>query len=387
MLVAIPKEIFAGENRVAIIPATIESLTKAGLEVVVEKGAGGGSFIDDAAYEKAGAKIQKDPEALFKEADILLKIHPLLQNEALGKHEMDMLKEGATVISLLDAYFHLDLIKNLATKNITSFGMEFVPRTTRAQSMDVLSSMAAISGYCAVIEAAKLLPKYYPMLMTSAGTIRPSKVFIIGAGVAGLMAIATAKRLGAVVEAYDTRPVVKEQVESVGAKFVEFDLDTEDAQDKGGYAKAQSDDFYKKQQEQMAAKVASMDVVITTAAIPGKKSPVLITEDMLKQMTPGSVIVDLAAERGGNVEGTVKGETVSKHGITLIGHTDFPSQTAVHASQLYSKNISTFLLNLIEEGKLNINLEDEIIEGALLTYQGSVVHPTLKALLEESSKS
>ena len=387
MLVAIPKEIFENENRVAVIPPMIGLLTKSGLDIVVEKGAGAGAFIRDETYSQAGATIQDNTEALFAEADIILKIHPLLPNKTIGKHEIELIKEGAAVISILDAYFHLDLVQKLASKKITSFGMEFVPRITRAQSMDVLSSMASIAGYSAVLDAAAYLPKYFPMLMTSAGTISPAKVFVIGAGVAGLMAIATSKRLGSVVEAYDTRPVVKEQVESVGAKFVEFDLEVGEAQDKGGYAKAQSDEFYKKQQEQMAIKVASVDVVITTAAIPGKRSPVLITENMLEQMSPGSVIVDLAAERGGNVEGSEKGKIVVKHGVTIIGTTDYPSRTAVHASQLYSKNIITFLLNMIEEGNLNITMEDEIIEGSLITHKGEVVNQTLKALLEESSNS
>jgi NAD(P) transhydrogenase subunit alpha len=243
--------------------------------------------------------------------------------------------------------------------------------------------MAAIAGYRAVIEAAGLLPKYFPMLMTSAGTITPAKVFVIGAGVAGLMAIATAKRLGGVVEAYDTRPAVKEQVESVGAKFVEFDLDTEGAEDAGGYAKAQSDDFYKKQQEQMKAKVASVNVVITTAAIPGKQAPVLITDDMLQAMQPGSVIIDLAAERGGNTEGAEAGKVVEKHGVRIVGYTDYPSRSSVHASQLYAKNITTFLLNMVKEGEFSIDLEDEIVKGSLLVHDGQVVHEMIKPLIEK----
>jgi H+-translocating NAD(P) transhydrogenase subunit alpha len=283
----------------------------------------------------------------------------------------------------MDAFFKLDLMEQLAARKINGFGLEFVPRITRAQSMDVLSSMAAIAGYRAVIQAADLLPKYFPMLMTAAGTITPAKVFVIGAGVAGLMAIATAKRLGAVVEAYDTRPVVKEQVESVGAKFVEFDLETADAEDKGGYAKAQSEDFYRKQQEQMKARVASVDVVVTTAAIPGKKSPVLITDDMLQAMRPGSVIIDLAAERGGNTEGAVAGEVVEKHGVKIVGYTDYPSRSAVHASQLFSKNICTFLLSMVKEGQFQIDLEDDVVKGALLVYEGQVVHESIKPLMEQ----
>ena len=377
MQVAVPKEILPGEKRVALVPHSIAALTKAGLEVLVESGAGGGAFIADGTYEEAGAKIAPDAQTLYSSADIVIKVRP---PEA---SEVEKMRAGTALICLMDAFFKLDLMEQLAVRNISGFGLEFVPRITRAQSMDVLSSMAAIAGYRAVIQAADLLPKYFPLLMTSAGTISPAKVFVIGAGVAGLMAIATAKRLGAVVEAYDTRPVVKEQVESVGAKFVEFDLETTDAEDKGGYAKAQSDDFYRKQQEQMKAKVASVDVVITTAAIPGKKSPVLITDDMLQAMRPGAVIIDLAAERGGNTEGAVADEVVEKHGVKIVGYTDFPSRSAVHASQLFSRNISTFLLNMVKEGDFRIDLEDEIVKGALLVHEGQVVHEMIKPLMEQ----
>lgn len=377
MQVAVPNEILPGENRVALIPHTITTLTKAGLEVLVESGAGAGAYIADEAYAEAGARILPDADALYAAADIIFKVRP---PEA---SEVEKMREGTTLICLMDAFFKLDLMEQLAARNVSGFGLEFVPRITRAQSMDVLSSMAAIAGYRSVLQAADLLPKYFPMLMTSAGTITPAKVFVIGAGVAGLMAIATAKRLGAVVEAYDTRPAVKEQVESVGAKFVEFDLETADAEDKGGYAKAQSDEFYKKQQEQMKAKVESVDVVITTAAIPGKQAPVLITDDMLQAMRPGSVIIDLAAERGGNTEGAAAGEVVVKHGVKIVGYIDYPSRSSVHASQLFSKNISTFLLNMVKEGEFKIDLEDEIIKGALLVHEGRIVHDMIKPLMEE----
>jgi NAD(P) transhydrogenase subunit alpha len=380
MLIAVPKEMYPGENRVSLIPSSIAALTKAGLEVLVESGAGAGCFYNDSAYEEVGAKIAPSAEALYRDADVFLKVRPPQADE------VDQMREGATLICLMDAFVQLELMEQLAKKRISGFGLEFVPRITRAQSMDVLSSMAAIAGYRAVIESAGLLPKYFPMLMTSAGTITPAKVFVIGAGVAGLMAIATAKRLGAVVEAYDTRPVVKEQVESVGAKFVEFDLETEDAEDAGGYAKAQSDDFYKKQQEQMKAKVASVDVVITTAAIPGKKAPVLITDDMLQAMQPGSVIVDLAAERGGNTEGAAAGEVVEKHGITIVGYTDYPSRSSIHASQLFAKNITTFLLNMVKEGEYAIDLEDEIVKGSLLVHDGQVVHEMIKPLMTQKGE-
>ena len=376
MLIAVPKEILPGENRVALIPSSISALTKAGLDVLVESGAGAGCFYSDQAYEEAGAKIAQNATALYSSAKIIFKVRPP------ESAEVNQLCEGAVLICLMDAFFRLDLMEQMAAKKISGFGLEFVPRITRAQSMDVLSSMAAIAGYRAVIEAAGLLPKYFPMLMTSAGTITPARVFVIGAGVAGLMAIATAKRLGAVVEAYDTRPAVKEHVESVGAQFVEFDLETEGSEDAGGYAKAQSDDFYRKQQEQMKTKVASVDVVITTAAIPGKQAPVLITDDMLQGMQPGSVIVDLAAERGGNTEGAAAGEVVEKHGVRIIGYTDYPSRSSVHASQLYAKNITTFLLNMVKEGEFAIDLEDEIVKGSLIVHDGQVVHEMIKPLLE-----
>jgi NAD(P) transhydrogenase subunit alpha len=380
MLIAVPKEILPGENRVALIPSSISVLTKAGLEVLVESGAGAGCFCDDKAYEEAGAKIAPTADALYQSADILFKVRPP------ESAEVEKLREGTTLICLMDAFSRLDLMEQLAARKISGFGLEFVPRISRAQSMDVLSSMAAIAGYRAVIEAAERLPKYFPMLMTSAGTITPAKVFVIGAGVAGLMAIATAKRLGAVVEAYDTRPVVKEQVESVGAKFIEFDLETEDAENAGGYAKAQSDDFYKKQQEQMKAKVATVDVVVTTAAIPGKQAPVLITDEMLQAMQPGSVIIDLAAERGGNTEGAVAGEVVEKHGVKIVGYTDYPSRSSVHASQLFAKNITTFLLNMVKEGEFAIDLEDEIVKGSLLVHDGQVVHEMIKPLMEQKGE-
>jgi len=380
MLVAVPKEVFPDENRVALVPSAVSLLVKAGLEMRVESGAGQGSHHADAAYEEAGAKIVPDARSLYSTADIVLKVRPPESGE------VERMREGTVLVCLMDAFFKLDLMAQLAAKNISGFGLEFVPRISRAQSMDVLSSMAAIAGYRAVVEAAERLPKYFPMLMTSAGTIAPAKVFVIGAGVAGLMAIATAKRLGAVVEAYDTRPVVKEQVESVGAKFVEFDLETAGSEDEGGYAKAQSDEFYRRQREQMKAKVASVDVVITTAAIPGKQAPVLITDDMLQAMQPGSVIVDLAAERGGNTEGAEAGKVVEKHGIQIVGYTDYPSRSAIHASQLFARNIATFLLNMVKEGEFAIDLEDEIVKGALLVHGGQVVHETIKPLMEQKGE-
>lgn len=375
MKIGVPKEILDGEHRVALVPTQVRALIKSGFEVTVEQGAGIGAHLSDGEFQNAGANIEKSAASLYQNSDLILKVRNLIDSE------IDLVKEGAVLISLMDAYFYLETVEKIAKRKITSFALEFIPRITRAQSMDVLSSMASIAGYRAVIQAASELPKYFPMLMTAAGTVKPSKIFVIGAGVAGLMAIATAKRLGAVVEAYDTRSACREQVESLGAKFIDFKLEDEDAEDSGGYAKEKSEEFYSKQRLEMAKKVAESDVVITTAAIPGKRSPVLITDDMLKGMQTGSVIVDLAAERGGNVEGTVKNEKVSKYGVTIIGYIDHPARVPSHASQLFSKNISTFLLNMAKEGQINLNMEDEIISKTIVTHEGNVVHEGLKKII------
>jgi NAD(P) transhydrogenase subunit alpha len=373
MLIGIPKEIYSGENRVALIPAGIDALLSAGFHVIIEEGAGNNSHYSDDEYRNCGASIAPSAQSLYEQADIVLKVRQPLSEEVL------LLKENSTLICMLDAWFNLPLIKQLAERNVRSFALEFIPRTTRAQSMDVLSSMGAISGYRSVLSGAIELPQYFPMLMTAAGTIHPAKVFIIGAGVAGLMAISTARRLGAVVEAYDTRVEVREQVESLGAKFIEFDLPQEEGGSAGGYATEKSEEFYAQQREQMQAKIAQADLVITTASIPGKMSPRLITKDMLHCMKKGSVIVDLAAERGGNVEGTVAGHKVYLDGITIIGYTDHPGRVPVHASQLLTKNITTFLLNMALEGQLNIDMEDDIIAATLITEAGEIKHAGLKA--------
>lgn len=377
MLIGVPKEIYPGEARVALIPTGIQTLLNAGFEVVIQEGAGDGAHFADDEYRNCGASIAPDAASLYEQADIVLKVRQPLDSE------VPLLKEGTTLICMLDAWFNQPLIKQLAERNVRSFALEFIPRTTRAQSMDVLSSMGAISGYRSVLTGAMALPQYFPMLMTAAGTIHPARVFIIGAGVAGLMAISTARRLGAVVEAYDTRAEVREQVESLGAKFVEFDLPQEEGTASGGYATQKSEEFYRKQREQMTAKVSQADLVITTAAIPGKPSPRLITKDMLHYMKKGSVIVDLAAERGGNVEGTVAGEKVYLDGVTVIGYTDHPGRVPVHASQLLTKNISTFLLNMAKEGKLNVNMEDDIVAATLITEDGEIKHAGLKAQIEK----
>lgn len=382
MLIGVPKEIFPGEARVALIPSGITRLHDAGFDIVIESGAGDASHIDDEEYRSAGASIAPNAESLYEQADIILKVrHPVTHPEQ-GYQEVDLIKPGTTLICMLDAYFNLPLLKQLAERKINCFALEFIPRISRAQSMDVLSSMAAISGYRAVLAGAMVLPQYFPMLMTAAGTITPAKVFVIGAGVAGLMAISTAKRLGAVVEAYDTRPAVREQVESLGAKFVEFDLGQQPAEDANGYAKEQDEKFYQHQQELMAQKIAQTDLLITTAAIPGKKSPLLVTEAMLKRMKKGSVVVDLAAERGGNVEGTEMNHKVYKDGVTIIGYVDHPSRVPVHASQLYTKNIKNFLLNMAKDGQLELDKDDEIVAATRVVFDGAVVHPALQALID-----
>lgn len=377
MLIGVPKEIHPGENRVALIPAGIAALQKAGFEVVIQAGAGDSAHIGDDEYRNAGASLALTAESLYQQADIILKVR-LPHSEEIG-----FMKEGTTLVCLLDAWFNLNTVQELAAKKVRSFALEFIPRTTRAQSMDVLSSMGALSGYRAVLSGAMELPQYFPMLMTAAGTIHPARVFIIGAGVAGLMAISTARRMGAVVEAYDTRVEVREQVESLGAKFVEFNLPQEEGGKTGGYATQKSEEFYRMQREQMTAKVAQADLVITTAAIPGKKSPRLITNDMLKCMKKGSVVVDLAAERGGNVEGTIANKKAYVEGVTLIGYIDHPSRVPVHASQLLTKNITTFFLNMAKDGQLNINMQDDIVAATLVTEDGEIKHAGLKAALTQ----
>jgi NAD(P) transhydrogenase subunit alpha len=348
---------------VAVAPAHIPSLTKAGLEVVIERGAGEASGFSDQAYEERGARIVDDAYAA---SNVVLAVRAA----AAAGDQATPAKQGQTIIGFLEPYGPHPSFPDLAAKGVTALSMELIPRITRAQSMDALSSMANLAGYRAAILAAESLPKMFPMMMTAAGTIVPARVFIVGVGVAGLQAIATTKRLGAVVSAYDVRPAVREQVESLGAKFVEMDLTTKDAEGAGGYAKAMGEEFYRKQRELMTTVVAESDAVITTAAIPGKPSPVLVTEEMVKQMAPGSVIVDLAAERGGNCELTQAGETVQRHGVTILGPLNIPSALAFNASQLYSKNITTFFLSLVRDGELVLDAEDEIVSATLVMKEG-----------------
>ena len=384
LIVGVPRETFGGENRVAIVPDTIPPLVKAGLEVLVEKEAGTAAGFDDRAYTDKGGKIADNRADLFAKADVILQVRGYGANPELGKDDLSKLKKDQTVIGFFEPLSEPKLIKEIGEKGVKTFSMELIPRITRAQSMDALSSMANIAGYKAVLMAAEYLPRMFPMMMTAAGTITPARVFIVGAGVAGLQAIATAKRLGAVVRAYDIRPAVKEQVESLGGKFVQMELETGDAEDKGGYAKEMNEEFYRKQREMMAKVVAESDVVITTAVVPGKKAPILITGDMVKKMPLGSIVIDLAAERGGNCDLTKPGEIITEGGIKIVGPLNMPSEVAYHASQMYAKNISTFLLHMVKDGQLNIDMDDEITRETLLTRDGSIVNQRVQELLAAS---
>jgi H+-translocating NAD(P) transhydrogenase subunit alpha len=372
MIVSVPKEIVPGEQRVALVPELVPKLAKAGLVVAVQSGAGDSAGFLDAAYAGKGARLEAE---VFDKAEILLKVQPPTTNE------VDRMNHGSILIGFLQPYTNTTTIKALAARKITAFSMELMPRITRAQPMDALSAMSTIAGYKAVLIAATRLPKFFPLLMTAAGTITPARVFIIGAGVAGLQAIGTAKRLGAVVEAYDTRPAVKEQVESLGAKFADLGLAAKDAEDKSGYAKAQSEDFYQKQQELMSKYVAAADVVIPTALVPGQRAPILITEEMVRGMRPGSVILDLAAEQGGNCALTEPGREVVKHGVIIIGPMNLPSTVPFQASEMYARTVTSYLFHLLKDGTPHLNLDDELTRGPLVTYQGEILHEVVKARL------
>lgn len=374
MKIAVQKEIDTLERRVALDPDRVQRLTKNEFEVDVEQGAGEGAFFSDQSYQDAGASIVSDTVALFSQADVVLKLKkPTLE-------EVEQFKENTLLISFLDPLVDLDLVQKLREKNISSFSMEMVPRIARAQKMDALSSMSSLAGYKAVLIAAESLPKYFPMLITAAGTIAPAKVLVLGAGVAGLQAIATARRLGAVVSAYDIRPVVKEQVESLGGNFLEVDLG-EDTEAEGGYAKALSEEAQRKGQEMIHNHVKDIDAVITTALIPGRPAPELITEEMVKDMPAGSVIVDLAAEAGGNCKLTEAGQTVTKHGVLLHGPLNLPSTMSVHASQLYARNIMAVFEHLIQDNQIHLDFEDEITRGACVTHKGEVINERVKELV------
>ncbi len=364
MIVGVPKEQTAGERRVALVPDLVPKLAKGGLEVRVETAAGSAAGYADRLYTDKGARVQ---EEILAEADIVLKVQP-----PTGP-EIERCKEGVLVIGFLQPFAPDVAVKALTARRATAFAMEWMPRISRAQSMDALSAMSTVSGYKSVLLAADRLPKFFPLLMTAAGTVSPAKVFIIGAGVAGLQAIGTAKRLGAVVEAYDTRPAVREQVESLGGKFVEMKLETKDAETKGGYAREQSEEFLQKQRAMMLAQVAGADVVITTALVPGKKAPVLITEEMVQAMRPGSIVVDLAAEQGGNCAITEPGQEVVKHGVLILGPVNLASTMPYHASQMYARTVTNYLQHLWKDGRIQLDLSDELTRGPMVTHQGEIV--------------
>src|SRR5436309_4317889 len=374
MLVGVPRESCPGERRVALVPATIPHLTKAGLEVVVEAGAGISAGYPDADYTAKGAKIVSDRADLFRAADIVVQILCYGSNDRTGKADVPLFRSGQVLIGFLRPLGSIETIQEIAAKGATSFSVELMPRTTRAQSMDVLSSMATICGYKAVVLAADTSPRMFPMLTTAAGTITPARVFVIGAGVAGLQAIATARRLGAVASAYDMRPAAKEQVQSLGGRFVELPIEAKDAEDARGYGRAQDESFYLRQRELLARVVAESDVVITAAVVPGRRPPVLVTAEMVATMAPGSVIVDLAAERGGNCALTRPGEIVVEHDVTIIGHFNLASSVPYHASQMYARNVAAFVMHVFKGGELELNMDDEITRETLVTRGGEVVN-------------
>ncbi|MCX7786295.1 MAG: Re/Si-specific NAD(P)(+) transhydrogenase subunit alpha [Spirochaetes bacterium] len=378
MIVGVVKEGFQGEQRVALVPAHVDGLRKAGFEIWVQKGAGEAAGYPDEGYRNRGCRLVESREEILRGVDVLLAVRAAGANPTTGREDAKALKEGCLVIGQLDPYTPDDSFDTLATRKASACALELLPRITRAQSMDVLSSMANLSGYKAVILAAEALPRLFPMMMTAAGTLVPAKVFVIGAGVAGLQALATARRLGAVTSAYDVRPAVKEQVESLGARFIELGLESKEAETIGGYARAMDEEFYRRQREKLGEVIAGMDVVITTASVPGKKAPVLITREMVEQMAPGSVIVDIAAERGGNCELTKPGERYTYKGVMIIGPVNLASTVPFHASQLYSKNITTFLLSIVKNGSVELSEEDEVVKSVLVMRQGSFLNDLIK---------
>jgi NAD(P) transhydrogenase subunit alpha len=378
MIVGVPREVFPGERRVALVPAVLPSLAKVGLEAVVEAGAGVEAGYPDAEFAAKGAKVMTNRAEVFRVSDIVVQVLGHGANDRNGSGDLPLFRPNQVLVGFLRPLGSAQTVQELAGRGITSFSVELMPRITRAQSMDALSSMATISGYKAVVLAADTLPRIFPMLTTAAGTITPGRVLILGVGVAGLQAIATARRLGAVVSAYDVRPAVKEQVQSLGARFVELAIEAKDAQDARGYATAQDESFYRRQRELLGKVLAESDVVITTAVVPGKKAPILVTKEMVAGMPPGSVLVDLAAERGGNCELTRPGEQLVEHGVTLLGPINLASSVPYHASQMYAKNLATFLLLLVKDGKLHLNMQDEIIRDTLVTQNGDVANTRLR---------
>ncbi len=381
MIIAVPREILAGENRVATVPDVVPKLIKAGFEVHVEKNAGINAGFTDEKYKAAGAKIIDSLQELYSSADIVLKVQRPLEHPEQNKHEIDLMKAGTILVTFLYPLNYPDVAKKCAEKGINVISMDMIPRTTLAQKMDALSSQANIAGYKSVVMCADTLGKIFPLMMTAAGTISPAKVVIMGAGLAGLQALGTAKRLGAVVEVSDIRPAVKEEVQSLGGRFIEVEAG-ENMQDAGGYAKEVSEEFLKKQKELIFKHITEADIVITTALVPGKKAPVLVTEEMVKNMRPGSVILDMAVEFGGNCEVSEKGKTVKKYGVNIIGEPNLPSLVPTHSSEMYSRNLLGLITHIGKEGKVTLNLEDEIVKGSLITYNKEVINPRVKELLK-----
>lgn len=380
MIIAVPKEIVAGETRVALTPEGVTKLTKLGYQIRVQAGAGTAAGMMDNEYKEHGAEIITDVASLYSGADILVKVQIPADHQDTGKHELEMMKNGAFYIGFLYPLVNTDLAKKAAACGVNVFAMDAIPRTTKAQRMDALSSQTNLAGYKATVMGANALGKIFPLMMTAAGTITPARVVIMGAGVAGLQAIATAKRLGALVEVSDVRKAVKEEVESLGAKFIEVES-SEDLDGEGGYAREASEDYLKKQKEVLEKHVGEADVVITTALVPGKKAPILITESMVKKMHPGSVIVDMATEQGGNCELSEMGKTVVKEGVTIIGQTNLPALLPFNASELYSRNVFALIQYLTKEGSLVLDQEDEIVQGSLITHNGEIVHARTKEFL------
>ena len=379
LIIGVPKESYYGERRVALIPKMLPTLQKVGLQVVIEAGAGRESGHRDIDFEEKGGEILPDRTSVFLKADVIVQVLCYGSNDLNGKLDVPLFHKGQFLFGFLRPLGSQEVVQEIAAAGVTSFAVELMPRITRAQSMDALSSMATICGYKAVLTAAETIPRMFPMLTTAAGTLTPARVLVIGAGVAGLQAIATARRLGAVVTAYDLRPVVKEQVQSLGARFLELPIEAKDAQDAGGYAKEQDESFYARQRELLGNAIAESDVVITTAVVPGVKAPVLVTKEMVRGMAPGSVILDLAAERGGNCELTRPGErAVLDHGVTIIGSINMASSVPSHASQMYAKNLTTFLTHLAKDGKINVDLSDQITRETLLTRGGEIVNERVR---------
>jgi H+-translocating NAD(P) transhydrogenase subunit alpha len=378
VIIGVPKESYPGDRRVALVPAVLPVLTKAGFEVQIQSGAGIEAGYVDSLYSDKGAKIVSDRAAVFAAADIVAQVLCYGANDITGKQEVPLYRRDQILVGFLRPFGEQQVVQDVAAAGVTAFSVELMPRTTRAQSMDALSSMATVAGYKAVLIAADNHPRIFPMLTTAAGTVTPARVLVIGCGVAGLQALATARRLGAVISAYDVRPAAKEQVQSLGGRFVELPIEAKDAQDARGYATAQGEDFYRRQRELLGKVVQESDVVITTAVIPGKKAPVLVTEEMVKGMALGSVIVDLAAERGGNCDITEPGKTVVKHGVTIVGTFNLADGVPYHASMMYARNITSFLTHLIKDQKLNLNLQDEIVRETLLTRGGEIVNARVR---------